>query len=163
MARDEYPVGNVFLAKLQNKPQIIHNLTILWFFKAIYHSFNEDFTYFLMTTKGSLDITLIQCRLSSPWQMKEYQAVLASALPHTYILLMLKLIQCREGTILFTSKRATQFFPMCFLQCINSTSTYPLRARFYTFQQDYLTQDVSPSTAPVLQKEFVDTQEHLYQ
>lgn len=41
--------------------------------------------------------------------------------------------------------------------------TYPLRARFDTFQQDYLTQDVSPSTAPVLQKEFVDTQEHLYQ
>lgn len=32
LAGHEYPVSNVFLAKLQNKFQIIHKLTILWAF-----------------------------------------------------------------------------------------------------------------------------------
>lgn len=56
-------------------------------------------------TKGSPDITLTQCRLFSPQQIKEQQVALAnyyasmSALSHTLIK-----IHCKKRTILFTSK-----------------------------------------------------------
>lgn len=71
-------VSNVFLAKLQNKFQIIYSVTISWFLKQFIIPLMNDFTYFLMNTTESLDIMLTQCRPSGPQQIKEHQAALAS-------------------------------------------------------------------------------------
>lgn len=74
LAREEYPAGNVFLSLI--KEQVSDNTQS--YYVVVFHLSNEDFIYFLMPTKGSLDFTLTQCRLSSSKQIKEYQVGLAN-------------------------------------------------------------------------------------
>lgn len=74
LAKEEYPAGNVFLSLI--KEQVSDNTQC--YYVVVFHLSNEDFIYFLMPTKGSLDVTLTQCRLSSLKQIKEYQVGLAN-------------------------------------------------------------------------------------